>query len=76
MDYRKKQGKLWTIGKRYRRQAAIGTPYCVTVDHQTLDDHTVTLRDRDTSKQERISITDLTARIADLVSLTSLLKQL
>ncbi len=44
------------IGKRYRRQDAIGTPYCITVDHQTLEDNTVTIRERDTMKQERIAI--------------------
>ena len=45
-----------SIGKRYRRQDEIGTPYCVTIDHQTLEDNTVTLRDRDTLTQERIAI--------------------
>jgi glycyl-tRNA synthetase len=45
-----------SIGKRYRRQDEIGTPYCVTVDHQTAEDETVTLRDRDTLTQERIAI--------------------
>jgi glycyl-tRNA synthetase len=45
-----------SIGKRYRRQDEIGTPYAVTVDHQTLDDHTVTVRDRDSLAQERIAI--------------------
>ena len=45
-----------SIGKRYRRQDEIGTPYGVTVDHQTLEDRTVTLRDRDTLTQERIAI--------------------
>lgn len=45
-----------TIGKRYRRHDAIGTPYCVTVDHQTLEDNTVTLRERDSMKQERIPV--------------------
>lgn len=44
------------IGKRYRRHDAIGTPYCITVDHQSLEDQTVTIRDRDTMKQERITI--------------------
>tara|TARA_B100000767_G_scaffold270717_1_gene294961 strand:+ start:20075 stop:21607 length:1533 start_codon:yes stop_codon:yes gene_type:complete len=44
------------VGRRYRRQDALGTPYCITVDHQTLEDQTVTIRDRDTMKQERISI--------------------
>jgi glycyl-tRNA synthetase len=48
-----------SIGKRYRRQDEIGTPYCVTVDHQTLDDRTVTVRDRDSLAQERIAIDDL-----------------
>ena len=43
------------IGRRYRRQDAIGTPYCVTIDHQTLEDGTVTLRDRDTLEQQRLS---------------------
>ncbi len=47
------------IGKRYRRQDAIGTPYCITVDHQTLEDNTVTIRNRDTMAQERIAIEDI-----------------
>src|SRR4051812_44392395 len=45
-----------SIGKRYRRQDEIGTPYCVTVDHQSLEDGTATLRDRDTLEQERVAI--------------------
>jgi glycyl-tRNA synthetase len=65
-----------SIGKRYRRQDAIGTPYCVTVDHQTLEDNTVTLRNRDTMQQERVNIADLNGIIADKVSITSLLKTL
>jgi glycyl-tRNA synthetase len=48
-----------SIGKRYRRQDEIGTPYCVTVDFDTLTDHAVTVRDRDTMKQERVLIADL-----------------
>jgi glycyl-tRNA synthetase len=51
------------IGKRYRRQDEIGTPYCVTIDFDTLDDDTVTLRNRDTTKQERIKIVDIASRI-------------
>ena len=47
------------IGKRYRRQDAIGTPFCVTIDFETLENDTVTIRDRDTLKQERISIKDI-----------------
>jgi glycyl-tRNA synthetase len=48
-----------SIGKRYRRQDEIGTPYCVTIDFETLEDEAVTVRDRDTMKQERIKIADL-----------------
>jgi len=48
-----------SIGKRYRRQDEIGTPYCVTIDYETIDDKAVTVRDRDTMKQERIKIKDL-----------------
>jgi len=47
------------IGKRYRYQDEIGTPKCITIDYQTLEDNTVTVRDRDTMKQERISIVQL-----------------
>ena len=65
-----------SIGKRYRRQDAIGTPYCVTVDHQTLEDGCVTLRNRDTMQQERVAISELNNIIADRVSITSLLKTL
>jgi glycyl-tRNA synthetase len=51
------------IGKRYRRQDEIGTPYCVTIDFQTLEDNTVTVRDRDTTSQNRTNIADLAAQI-------------
>lgn len=51
------------IGRRYRRQDEIGTPYCVTVDYDTLQDKTVTLRFRDSMEQERVSISDLVDRI-------------
>lgn len=64
------------IGRRYRRQDAIGTPYCVTVDHQTLEDNTVTLRERDSMEQERISIGSLTAILQEKCSMQQLLKQL
>ena len=47
------------IGKRYRRQDAIGTPFCVTIDHQTKEDQTVTLRHRDSMKQERVHLSDV-----------------
>jgi glycyl-tRNA synthetase len=65
-----------TVGKRYRRQDAIGTPYCITVDHQSIEDNTVTVRDRDTMKQERININNLTTFLEERVSLKSLLKGL
>ncbi|MFK7922154.1 MAG: glycine--tRNA ligase [Bacteroidia bacterium] len=48
-----------SVGKRYRRHDAIGTPYCITVDHDTKEDAKVTIRDRDTMKQERIPITEI-----------------
>jgi glycyl-tRNA synthetase len=47
------------IGRRYRRQDAIGTPYCITVDHQTLEDNTVTIRERDSMVQDRIAIGEI-----------------
>ena len=65
-----------TIGKRYRRMDAIGTPYCITVDHQTLQDNTVTLRDRDTMKQERISIGEISKRLSTECSMQSLLRRI
>ena len=65
-----------SIGKRYRREDEIGTPYCVTVDGQTLEDNTVTLRHRDTMEQERVNVNELRAIIEDRVSITSLLKKL
>ena len=52
-----------SIGKRYRRQDEIGTPYCVTIDHQSLEDRTVTLRHRDSLEQERIAIDDVLGRV-------------
>jgi len=48
-----------TVGKRYRRQDEIGTPVCITIDYDTLEDGTVTVRDRDTMKQDRVKIEDL-----------------
>lgn len=65
-----------TIGRRYRRQDAIGTPYCITVDHQTLQDDTVTIRFRDTMEQERVPVIKLREIIADKVSIRTLLQQL
>jgi glycyl-tRNA synthetase len=65
-----------TVGKRYRRQDAIGTPYCITVDHQSLEDQTVTIRDRDTMKQDRIKISEIAKILDEKVNVKSLLKQL
>lgn len=61
------------IGKRYRRQDAIGTPFCITVDHQTLEDNTVTIRHRDTMVQERVAADDLEKIIGGLVSWKNIL---
>lgn len=64
------------IGKRYRRQDAIGTPYCVTVDHQTLQDDTVTIRDRDTMKQERVNIREIKSKLMEACSINLILRKL
>jgi len=65
-----------TIGKRYRRQDAIGTPFCITIDHQSLEDNTVTIRYRDTMLQERIAIDKLQQIIDDKVSIKKVLQSL
>jgi glycyl-tRNA synthetase len=56
------------IGKRYRRQDAIGTPFCITIDHATLEDQTVTIRYRDTMTQERIPISKMREILAKEIS--------
>jgi glycyl-tRNA synthetase len=56
------------VGRRYRRQDEAGTPYCLTVDGQTLTDGTVTLRDRDTLKQERIHESELAAALREKIT--------
>lgn len=65
-----------SIGRRYRRQDAIGTPFCITIDHQSLKDDTVTLRYRDSMKQERISIPELTAIVKEKIDLAQILKKI
>ncbi len=65
-----------SIGKRYRRQDAIGTPYCVTVDHDTLVDNCVTVRDRDTMEQERVPIAQLRGMIAQKVDYRALFEKI
>jgi glycyl-tRNA synthetase len=62
------------VGRRYRRQDAIGTPLCITVDHQTLEDNTVTIRNRDTMEQKRISIDKISKEIIQEVNLKNWLK--
>ena len=61
-----------SIGKRYRRQDAIGTPYCITIDHQTKEDNTVTIRDRESMGQERVAINDLSGILEDKVGMKKL----
>ncbi|MGM9795225.1 MAG: glycine--tRNA ligase [Candidatus Aphodosoma sp.] len=65
-----------SIGKRYRRQDAVGTPFCITVDHQTLEDNCVTIRYRDTMLQERVEIDKLHSIIADAVNMKNLFKKI
>jgi len=62
------------IGRRYRRQDANGTPFCITVDHDTIKDQTVTIRDRDTMEQKRVSISDLKTLISEKVDVEYWLK--
>jgi glycyl-tRNA synthetase len=76
LDYNCQYDEKDSIGKRYRRQDAIGTPYCITVDHQTLEDNTVTLRDRDTMKQDRIAIADLATILDKKVNMSHVLREL
>lgn len=74
LDFNLQYEEKDAIGKRYRRQDAIGTPFCITVDHQTLEDNTVTIRHRDSMEQERVAADDLDKIIGSLVSWKNLLK--
>ena len=65
-----------SIGKRYRRQDAIGTPFCITIDHESLNDNCVTVRERDTMTQTRVPVAELRALIDSKVNLTNLLRNL
>ena len=69
-DYLCQYDEKDAIGRRYRRQDAIGTPYCITIDHQTLKDDTVTIRERDSMKQERISIDSISDIISKKIKLS------
>ncbi|HUR30846.1 MAG TPA: His/Gly/Thr/Pro-type tRNA ligase C-terminal domain-containing protein, partial [Saprospiraceae bacterium] len=62
------------IGRRYRRQDAIGTPFCVTVDHQSLEDQTVTIRERDTLKQDRVNVSKIREIVEERISFRELLE--
>ncbi|MBO8439540.1 MAG: glycine--tRNA ligase [bacterium] len=75
-DYRCAYDEKDSIGKRYRRQDAIGTPFCVTIDHDTLEDNCVTIRHRDTMEQERVPIASLSATIGEAVNMKNLFKKI
>ena len=74
LDFNIQYDEKDSIGKRYRRQDAIRTPFSITIDHQTLEDNTVTIRHRDSMEQERVAATELGRIIGDLVSWKTLLK--
>jgi glycyl-tRNA synthetase len=65
-----------SIGRRYRRQDAVGTPFCVTVDFQTLEDDTVTIRERDSLGQERVHLSEVERIVLQRVDMKRLLEQL
>ena len=64
------------VGRRYRRQDALGTPFCITVDHQTLEDETVTIRHRDSMQQDRVKISALRDIINNEVSMRNWLMKM
>lgn len=76
LDFNCQYDEKDAIGKRYRRQDAIGTPYCVTIDHQTLEDNTVTIRDRDDLSQIRVPISEVRGKLLETTSMNELLKKL
>ncbi|MGK6352454.1 glycine--tRNA ligase [Parapedobacter sp. DT-150] len=76
IDYNVQYDEKDSIGKRYRRQDAIGTPFCITVDYQSLEDDTVTLRHRDSMEQERVAASQLENIIGNLVGWKNLLTDL
>ncbi|MCL5246342.1 glycine--tRNA ligase [Cellulophaga sp. 20_2_10] len=75
-DYKVIYDEKDAVGRRYRRQDANGTPFCITVDHQTIEDKTVTIRHRDTMEQKRVAITDLKSIIDAEVSMKEWLKRI
>ncbi len=68
LDYTCQYEEKDAIGKRYRRQDAIGTPFCITIDYETMEDDSVTLRYRDTMEQKRIKISELRSILAEEIS--------
>src|SRR5690606_19054509 len=76
LDFNVQYDEKDAIGKRYRRQDAIGTPICITVDYDSLQDNTVTIRHRDSMEQERVAIADLERILHDLAGWNTLLKKL
>jgi glycyl-tRNA synthetase len=76
LEYSLQYDEKDSIGKRYRRQDAIGTPYSITVDHQSLEDNTVTIRDRDSMEQQRVSLPELEQILAQKASWKSVLSAL
>lgn len=73
MEFQCQYDEKDAIGRRYRRQDAIGTPFCITIDFETLENGTVTIRDRDSLQQERISVKDIENKIKEKISWKSLL---
>lgn len=76
LDFNCQYDEKDAIGRRYRRQDAIGTPFCVTVDHQSLEDNTVTIRDRDDLSQIRVSVDEVRGKLAERTSMQRLLRKL
>ena len=76
LDYNVMYEEKDTIGKRYRRMDAIGTPFCITVDHDSLNDNSVTLRYRDTMERKRVNIDELAQIIDKEVNMKYLFEQL
>ena len=75
-DYNCQYEEKDTIGRRYRRQDAIGTPFCITVDHQTIQDNTVTIRYRDTMQQDRVPVENIDRIMEEKVSMKKILREL
>lgn len=76
LDFNCQYDEKDAIGRRYRRQDAIGTPYCVTADHQTLEDNTVTIRNRDDLTQIRVSISEVRNQLLQTTAMQGLLREL